>query len=267
MKKDIIRFRRLGWAGVELQYNDQTLLIDYIRDTSPLMPLRGPDEPFPPSSQPRSAVGALLTHLHADHADPGAVAAAIQDGSPVYRPAKAEGVPADLELTLHAEKQFEKYKLATEIVGEWEERSVGPFRLFSAPAVDGFGDRQISWIVEFGDRRIIHAGDTMFHGYWWRIANKYGPFDIAFLPINGPIVEFPFLQPSSSLAAVMTPEQAAVAANLLSAKAVVPIHYQALHKPPMYTETPNPTMRLTEKLISLNIQAIVIEPGVWVDLI
>ena len=266
MKKTLTRLRRLGWAGVEIEYDHQTLLIDYIRDTSPLVPLRSADEPFPPSSQPGAAAGALLTHLHADHADPGAIARALRKGAPVFRPLAATGVEADLELTRHAETQFVNYQLATEIVGDWEERSIGPFRVSSAPAVDGFGDRQISWVVEFGKQRIIHAGDTLFHGYWWRIANKFGPFDLAFLPINGPVVEFPFLQPPSPLEAVMRPEEAVVAAQILKAKAVVPIHYQSLHKPPIYTETPNAIERLSDKLNSLGIRAMLLVPGAWFEL-
>lgn len=266
MKKTLLKLRRLGWAGVEIEYDNQTLLIDYIQDTSPLVPLRGPNEPFPQSSQPGAAAGALLTHLHADHADPGAIAQALRKGAPVFRPVAATGVEADLELTRHAETQFAKYGLATEIVGDWEERSVGPFRVSSVPAVDGFGDRQISWVVECGGHRIIHAGDTMFHGFWWRIANKFGPFDVAFLPVNGPVVEFPFLQPPSTLEAVMTPEEAAVAAHILQTKSVVPIHYHSLHKPPIYIETPHATERLSNKLSGLGIRAMILEPGEWFGL-
>ncbi len=266
MKKTLVRLRRLGWAGVEIEYDKQTLLIDYIRNTSPLVPLRSADEPFPQSSQPRAAAGALLTHLHADHADPGAIALALRKGAPVFRPLAATGVEADLELTRHAETQFANYELATQVVGDWEEHSIGPFLASSVPAVNGFGDQQISWVVKFGKHRIIHAGDTMFHGYWWRIANKFGPFDVAFLPINGPVVEFPLLQPPSPLEAVMGPKEAAVAAQILKAKSVVPIHYRSLHKPPIYTETSNATQRLSDKLSSLGIRAMLIEPGEWFEL-
>ncbi len=266
MQKNMVRMRRLGWAGAEIEFDGQTLVIDYIRDTSPLVPLRSADEPFPPSFQPGAAAGALLTHLHADHADPGAIAQALRPGAPVFRPAPATGVEADLQLTSHAEAQFGKYDLATKVVGDWEEHRAGPFRVCSAPAVDGFGDRQISWIVECGGRRIFHGGDTLFHGYWWRIANQFGPFDVAFLPINGPVVTFPFLQPPSTLEAVMTPEEAAVAAHILQAKSVVPIHYQSLHMPPIYVETPNAITRLYASLNELNIRAIVLDPGEWVKL-
>ncbi len=256
----------MGWAGVEIECDDETLVIDCIQDTSPLVPLRSPNEPFPPSSRPGTAAGALLTHLHADHADPGAIAVALREGAPVFRPAPATGTEADLALTAHAETQFAGHKLATEVVGVWEQRSIGPFRVYAVPAVDGFGDLQYSWVIDCGGHRIIHAGDTLFHGYWWRIAHQFAPFDVAFLPINGPVVEFPFLQPPSPLEAVMTPEQAAIAAHILQARLVVPIHYGSLHKPPMYIETPHPTERLRDKLNSLGIRAMLQEPGDWFDL-
>jgi len=266
MKSPLLRMRRLGWSGVEIEYEDQILLIDYIQDTSPLIPLRSDNEPFPPSSRPGLASVALLTHLHSDHADPEALKIALQEGAPVFRPAPASGTKADLILTDHAETNFSAYSLTTEVLVEWEERTVGPFRIHTAPAVDGFGDPQLTWIIECGQRRIIHAGDTLFHGLWWRIANKFGPFDVAFLPINAPLVDFPHLQPASGLEAVMNPEQAATAAHILNARLVVPIHYSSLHKPPMYIETQHPTERLREKASNLGLQTIAYPAGEWFNL-
>lgn len=265
MKKTRIRMRRLGWSGVEIESDDQTLVIDYIQDTSQLVQLRSPDEPFPEVSRPGGTSVALVTHLHADHADPNAIKRALQDHAPVFRTARATGTEADLALTFHAETKFAECNLATEVIEAWEERKVGAFRICAAPAVDGFGDPQLSWIVECGGHRIIHAGDTLFHGYWWRIANKYGPFDVAFLPVNGPVVDFPLLQPSSPLEAVMTPEEAAVAAHILQAKSVVPIHYGSLHKPPMYVETSNPIERFGHQLTTFDIRMLLAEPGEWFE--
>jgi L-ascorbate metabolism protein UlaG (beta-lactamase superfamily) len=266
MESTKTRWRRLGWAGVEIECAGETLLIDYIQDTSQLATILRSNESFPASSNQGSASVALLTHLHADHADPGALALALRSGAPIFRPVWATGNEADLALTQYAEIEFNKYTLATEIVGEWEEREAGPFRIFSAPAVDGFGDPQLSWIVECGGHRIIHAGDTLFHGFWWRIANKFGPFDIAFLPINAPVVNFPPLQPMSPLEAVMTPEQAAIAAHILKTRSVVPIHFGSMHKPPMYIETPHSVERLCDKLSGSGIGVILDEPGVWFGL-
>ena len=267
MKNKFVRVRRLGWAGVEIECDDETLVIDYVQDTLPVLAmLRSPNEPFPTSSHPGSASVALLTHLHADHADPDAIAAALRDGAPVFRPTPATGDKDDVELTSIGETKFTRHKLATEVVGVWEERSVGPFRIFSAPAVDGFGDPQLSWIVECGGHRIIHAGDTLNHGNWWRIAHRFGPFDVAFLPINAPVCDWQHLQPSSPIEATMTPEEAAVAAHIINAKLVVPIHYGSLNKAPLYVETPHATGRLTDKLKEYDIRTMLCEPGEWFEL-
>lgn len=258
--------RRLGWAGVELECDGESLVIDYVQDIAPMRPLlRSPDEPFPASSRPGGAAAALLTHLHADHADPDALAVALREGAPVFRPEAAIGTKDDVELTSIAEEKFTRHTLAADIVGPWEERGVGPFRIASAPAVDGFGDPQLSWIVECGGRRIIHAGDTLFHGYWWRIAHRFGPFDVAFLPINAPVCQWPHLQPPSPVEATMTPEEAAIAAHIIQAKAVVPIHYGALHKAPLYIETSHPAERLSGKSKEFGIRAMRHEPGQWFE--
>ena len=108
------------------------------------------------------------------------------------------------------------------------------------PASDGFGDPQVSWVVEADGTRILHAGDTLFHGAWWLIAMRCGPIDIAFLPVNGAVADLPHRQPPSPLAACMDPHQAAVAATLLRARRAVPIHYGAIHSPPKYAEVDDP---------------------------
>lgn len=264
--KERVRIRRLGWAGVEIECAGETLLIDYVQDISSLVVILNRDERFPESSKTGAASVALLTHLHSDHADPGALDVALSKDAPVFRPIAAMGNDADMALTNHAEIEFKRYKLRTEIVREWEERKAGPFRIFSVPAVDGFGDPQLSWVVECGGFRIFHAGDTLYHGLWWRIFHRFGRFNVAFLPINAPIVDFPPLRPMSSIEAVMTPEQAAAAANILKADLVVPIHYDTMHQPPIYIETPNAVERLSASLTDLGISIMVKEPGDWFEL-
>ena len=259
------RIRRLGWSGIEIERDGDTLLVDYVLDTSEL-PLRAVRQPFPRASEPATAVAGLLTHLHADHADPVALAASLRDGAPVFRPRPAAGSGPDLELTAHAEAAFDAVPLDARVVGAWTSREVGPFVVHAVPAVDGFGDPQLSWVVESDGQRIIHAGDTLFHGYWWRIAQRFGPFDHAFLPINGPTVDLPFLQPPRGQAAVMTPEEAARAAHMLGARAVTPIHYGVLDEAPVYVDTDDPVGRLRAAGEGLGLQVEVREPGDWFDL-
>ena len=260
-----MRIRRLGWSGIEIERGSDTLLIDYILDTSEL-PLRDDRQPFPRAAEPARAVGGLLTHLHADHADPGALAAALTHEAPVFRPVPARGSGPDLELTARAEKAFSTVALGVRVVEAWTSHEAGPFTVHAVPAVDGFGDPQVSWIVEADGERIIHAGDTLFHQCWWRIARAFGPFDHAFLPINGALVEFPFLQPPRGQEAVMTPEEAVKAARMLGARAVTPIHYGALHRPPGYMETNDPIGRLRAAGKTAGLAIEVREPGESLDL-
>ena len=260
-----MRIRRLGWSGIEIERGGDTLLIDYILDASQL-PLRDDGQPFPRAAEPASAVAGLLTHLHADHADPVALAGALRKGAPVFRPEPVSGSGPDLELTAHAEAAFGQGSLDTSVVDAWTSHQAGPFTLHAVPAVDGFGDPQLSWIVECDGKRIIHCGDTLLHSYWWRIARRFGPIDHAFLPINGAIVTLPFLQPPRDQEAVMTPEEAAKAARMLGARVVTPIHFGALHRPPAYVETDNPVGRLRAAGEALGLEIAVREPGEWLEL-
>ncbi len=63
----------------------------------------------------------------------------------------------------------------------------------------------------------------------------------------------------------MSPEEAAVAANILAAKTLVPIHYGSLNKPPLYVETERPTERLRDKSQEFGILAESREPGEWFE--
>jgi L-ascorbate metabolism protein UlaG (beta-lactamase superfamily) len=101
-------------------------------------------------------------------------------------------------------------------------------------AVDGLGDPQVSWIVAADGSRILHGGDTVWHGAWWRIAKRHGPIDVAFLPANGARIDFPWLQPAADAAAALTPEQAVEAARALGAGELVAIHHTALEHEDFY---------------------------------
>jgi L-ascorbate metabolism protein UlaG (beta-lactamase superfamily) len=129
------------------------------------------------------------------------------------------------------------------------------------PAVDGLGDPQVSWLVEADGRRALHLGDTVFHGYWWRMVRRHGPFDVVFAPINGAAVDFPHLQPPSPLAAAMEPEQAALAGELLGAGTVVPIHYDGFEIDPWYRPVSDASARFAAAATGRPYEARVLEPG------
>jgi L-ascorbate metabolism protein UlaG (beta-lactamase superfamily) len=112
---------------------------------------------------------------------------------------------------------------------------------------------------------LFHGGDTLWHGCFWKIARLHGPVDIAFLPINGAVIEVSGLKPSG-IEAVMTPEQAAAAAAILGARLACPIHYGMFHRPPTYVETRDAVARFRAAAGARGIAVLVAAPGELVPL-
>src|SRR5215213_6649304 len=232
--------RWLGWAGVELEADDAALVIDPLEDPLATFAALGDRAKkvqraalAPPASR-GGAVAGLVTHLHRDHTDAGALRSALAADAEVFAPAWPSGGDVENAALAQARYELEQAGLRLRVVELWEQVELGPFTATALPAVDGLGDPQVSWLVEADDVRVLHLGDTIFHGYWWRIARRHGPFDLVLAPINGAVVDFPHLQPPSPLAAAMEPEQAALAGELLGAGAVVPIHYDGFEVDPWY---------------------------------
>jgi L-ascorbate metabolism protein UlaG (beta-lactamase superfamily) len=115
--------------------------------------------------------------------------------------------------------------------------------------------------VEAGGTRILHAGDTLFHGWWWRARMRLGDLDYAFLPVNGPLVALPHRRPRSPRGAVMTPGEAAAAAAILQPGEAIPIHYDTIHNPPVYAQTEDPAGRFLAAAEELGVRARVVAPG------
>jgi L-ascorbate metabolism protein UlaG (beta-lactamase superfamily) len=231
-----MEIRWLGWAGVELEHDGATLVIDPLADPAGTFAGLGDaarEVELPPVSPASSgrAVAGLVSHLHRDHTDAGALAAALANGGAVHHPVATE--ETNLALA-QAEHELGAAELPRRSVATWESLTVGPFTCTALPAVDGLGDPQVSWLVEAGGRRVLHLGDTVFHGAWWQMARRAGPFDVVFAPINGAVVDFPHQQPPSPLPAAMEPEQAALAGELLEADTVVPMHYGGYAFEPHY---------------------------------
>jgi L-ascorbate metabolism protein UlaG (beta-lactamase superfamily) len=221
--------RRLSWAGIEIHTQDTTAVLDLLANTPALSKYAGePREPLlAPSAAPGSVAVAAVTHLHSDHFDADALEQALAPGAPVLCPPESADTVARAGLNARG-------------VDPWETVGVADLAFTAVPAVDGFGSAQISWVVADGEQRLIHCGDTLWHGYWWVIAERCGPFALALLPVNGAIADFDYAPPPSGLSAVMSPEQAAAAAQILGAELAVPIHYGTFHRPPLYIGLPDP---------------------------
>jgi L-ascorbate metabolism protein UlaG (beta-lactamase superfamily) len=252
--------RRLGWAGIELTSAETTLVIDMIGSFGALEPLlAGAPTPLPAPS--RAVDAALVTHLHEDHIDAAAIAAALRGSGPVLRPHAVPVRGLDAVATRAGEQGLLEHGLETDSLQPWETRVIGPFSITALPAVDGFGDPQVSWLVEADGQRVLHAGDTTFHGSWWSIALRSGPIDVAFLPINGPVCSFPHRQPPTPFPAAMDPRQAAVAAHILGARRVVPMHYDGVHAPPFYAQVDDPSGSFSREAATFDLAVTFLAPG------
>lgn len=262
-----MRVRRLGWAGLEIEAAGAVAVIDLFRDVGPMATFVGAArEPLPGPSAPGTVSVALVTHLHSDHTDPAALEQALAPDGVILRPAPAAGEGLETIAMATAEAGLALSGLTSQAVAAWETRRIGPFSITAVPAADGFGDPQVSWVVAADGRRIIHCGDTLFHGWWWLIRMRHGPFDAAFLPVNGPTVDLPHRQPPSSLPVAMDPVQAAEAAALLEAELAVPIHYNTLHKPPTYSQVDRPAETFAAAAGTRGVRTQLVAPGAWVDL-
>jgi L-ascorbate metabolism protein UlaG (beta-lactamase superfamily) len=266
-----MKVRLLGWAGVVIESDGAIVVIDPLADPAATFAALAEDarerverpEVFAAQG---NAVAGLVSHLHRDHADAGALAEALAPGAAVHEPAWPGGEDAENLSLAQANWELREAGLERRAFEIWQSAEVGPFTITALPAVDGLGDPQVSWLVEAQDQRVLHLGDTIFHGYWWRMAQRHGPFDLVLAPINGPVVDFPNLQPPSPLAAAMEPEQAALAGDLLGARTVVPIHYGGFAAEPWYRPVEDARPRFEAAASGRSYAARVLEPGESLEL-
>ncbi len=266
-----MRLTWLGWAGVELEAGGATVVLDPLADAAAVFaPLgeRFAGAPLPRVVAPAAgrALAGLVSHLHRDHADAAALVAALAPGAPVLGPPAGNGEGLEEIALAQAEHELAASGLTPRRVAPWESATAGPFTLTALPAVDGTGDPQVSWLVEAEGVRVLHLGDTMMHGYWWRMALRHGPFDAVLAPVNGAVVGFPHRRPASPGPVVLDPEQAAVAAEILGARLAVPIHAEGYEIDGVYVPVEDAAQRFAAAAADCGVAARALEPGEAIDL-
>jgi L-ascorbate metabolism protein UlaG (beta-lactamase superfamily) len=256
----MMNITRLGWAGVQLEADGELAVIDLLQNPGRMVDFVGElHTPMPAPTRTGASV-ALVTHLHQDHTDPDAIAEVLAEDGVLLRPAPADGHFLEIAGLLPAEKRLMELGIRQRFVAPWETVEVGAFKA-TAPAVDGFGDPQVGWVVEADGTRVFHGGDTLFHGSWWKIRMRTGTIDYAFLPINGAVVSLPHRQPPSPFNAVLTPDEAAAAAQILEAGEAIAIHYDAIHHPPVYVQVDDPAAAFLRAAEERGVTARIVEPG------
>src|SRR3954447_4225872 len=221
-----MRMTWLGWAGAEIEHDGATVVIDALADARAVFaPLGERAKAMTPPAVTDARPGALaglITHLHRDHADAGALSAALAEGAPVLEPAHGGGDAQENLALAQAEHELAASGLERRRLEPWESATAGPFVLTALPACDGIGDPQVSWLIEAGGRRILHLGDTVFHGWWWRIARRPRRSAASRVRASGAVLGFPHRHRPSPYPGALAPEQAAIAARILGAGLAIP---------------------------------------------
>lgn len=220
-----MKVQRLGWAGAKITTAKLTILIDAVENFSngKFFVIDTPDASYRFSDQEKADY-ILITHLHKDHYDKDLILKMLKPegklivSSLIADILKEDGLTQILPLTLD------------------ESFTDGDVSFTPVFAMDGIGDKQVSWVVSDGKHRILHGGDTIWHNQFWAIGKKFEAFDAVLLPVNGTTMHF--VKPFSPVPATLTPLQAVTAAHILNAGTLIPIHY-GFNKPGVYEEYPD----------------------------
>jgi L-ascorbate metabolism protein UlaG (beta-lactamase superfamily) len=262
-----MRIRRLGWAGVELEHEGANLAIDYIATLGFFEEFLGEPENRDELVQLEagSLDAALVTHLHRDHAEPEAIAAAIEPGGIVAGPERTRFVSEQQKYSIEVQEQgLSALGIERRTLSPGESLEIGPFTATACFSVDGTGAEQISWLVKAGDQSVLHCGDTIWHPRWWDLAAEYGSPDILCAPANGVVTAFPWSVPPVEQLVDLSPEQAVDAAYALSAGRLLPIHFTRTYEhDPIYRPVQNAEERLRAAAAERNVELEFPEIGEW----
>jgi L-ascorbate metabolism protein UlaG (beta-lactamase superfamily) len=232
-----IRF--LGQACFEITDGSTRVLVDpFLKPNNPGSPVTA-DELEDPTQ-------ILVTHGHVDHlADAAAVAkrsgaqiAAIVELAHWF---DAQGVENTTDPNLGGTVTFDGGSAKMVQAFHTNTAPGGGEDPFSAETGVAIG-QCAGWVIEVGGTTIYHAGDTCLFGDMRLIAERAGGVDVALLPIGGHYT--------------MDAEDAAVAAEMIGAGTVIPMHYNTF---PAIEANPQAFKSDVESKTSS--QVVVLEPG------
>ena len=242
----VLTAERLSWAGVRLRAATSEVYIDPLLDAGVWgAALR----PAPSAGAGARTRFVLVTHLHPDHFDPSAARRVLGEDGTLVCDATVAADAAARGFRVRSVRCFEPVFLSSD------------FTVTAVPAVDGYGAPQVSWVIAGPDRRVIHCGDTLWHGLWWQLGRMLGPFDAAFLPING--ARFRWRTPYAEVPSVMTATQAVAAAVVLGARRLVPIHY-GVRGADGYEEDPDALATVEHLGRERGLEVQPLTPGEWI---
>lgn len=215
-----MKIQKLNWAGIKIECENKTLLVDAVEDFTAYSGILGnPRTALIQFSATTKADYIVFTHLHLDHFDISIIEKCLKpDGKIIAYKKLEKNIPALTRPIIYLDYNE-----------TFTEEGISIKSVFS---LDGIGHDQTAWIIECNGSKIFHGGDTIWHSRFWELGKQNPNIDFAFLPINGAIVNFQALGLAySTIPASMTLEQAFNAAKLLQARELIPIHYNKFSTP------------------------------------
>jgi N-acyl-phosphatidylethanolamine-hydrolysing phospholipase D len=158
----------------------------------------------------------LISHDHYDHLDEETVVRLANVHDPTFFvPLGVKAWLADLGITQVVELDW------------WEEAPYGALRIACTPAQHSSGrgvhDQNLrlwsSWVVLGADRRFFFAGDTGYFPGFAEIGQRYGPLDLAAIPIGG------YSSWESGHPNHVNPEEAVQAFQDVRGRLLAPVHW------------------------------------------
>ena len=185
----------------------------------------------------------LVTHWHAGHFDPDALAEIAKKTPRAIAPPPLAGALREVGFADVTPLEW------------WDHTDVGPIRVTAVPASHPV--REDGFVVASDRVRVYVAGDTRWFDGLVDIETAFPDLDVAFLPVGGEKI--------IGLRRTMGPTEAAKAAILLNPRRVVPLGYGAASGWfPLVWYASNPVARFQQAAIDDGYPAdriVVLEPG------
>jgi len=188
------------------------------------------------------AAAVLITHKHAGHFDPDALAE-------IAKKTPRAIAPPPVADALRALGFAEVTPLDW-----WDRTTVGTATVTAVPAEHSA--RENGYVIVTDHVRTYVGGDTRWFDGLVDIATAFPDLDVAFLPIGG--------ERLMGFRRTMNPEEAAKAAALLKPRRVIPISYGAAGGFPFVWYADDPTKRFREAMSAEGLgseRIVVLEPG------
>jgi L-ascorbate metabolism protein UlaG (beta-lactamase superfamily) len=149
----------------------------------------------------------VISHEHYDHCDLDALVAGGFDLDTVL-------IGPGTVTSIATGKGFRN----VQTIEAWEAATAGDLTITATPGQHGV--HEVTFVIQAGGRSVFFGGDTLRVPELDQIPERFGPIDLAILPVNGLCI-----RPMNMAQVVMDAEQAAQLTAVLNPTMAVPHHY------------------------------------------